>query len=69
MSRSAGARWWEKLSVLLAVASLWPWILGWKHPFWKIAMYVMLGVMAVLFLVNVVRLWRLGHPSPPDEDA
>lgn len=68
MSRIIARRWWEKLAVLLAIASLWPVVLDWKHPFWRIAMYVMLGVMGVLFLANVVRLWRLGHPSAPHDD-
>ena len=54
--------WWERLAILVALLSLWPWLLGWKHPAWQVLMYAMLGVMAVLFVVNVRRLWRMGHP-------
>ena len=60
---------WERLAILVAVASLWPWILKWPHPFWRVLLYVMLGVMGVLVVVNVRRIWRMGHPSSPDEDA
>jgi len=58
---------WEVLAIFLALASLWPPILRWKHPFWKVFMYGMLGVMAVLFVLNVRRLWKMGHPEPPEE--
>jgi hypothetical protein len=64
-ARMAGrpfARWWERLAVLAAILSLWPRIVGWKHPFWTVFMYVMLAVMAGLFLVNVRRLRRMGRP-------
>lgn len=59
-------RWWEKAACLLALASVWPWLLRWPHPFWGILMYTMLGVLGVFFVGNVVRLWRLGHPHPPE---
>ena len=66
MTLHAVRRWIEGVLTLLAVLSLWPWVLGWPHPAWRILMYVMLAVMAVLFLLNVVRLWRMGHGRAGD---
>ena len=67
-------RWWEVLAILLALLSLWPWLLAgkypfWQHPLWRYPMYVMGAVMLVLFIVNVRRLWRMGHPPEPHDDA
>ena len=61
-------KWVERVAILLALLSLWPWVLGWPHPGWRIVMYAMLGLMGLLFVVNFVRLWRLGHRKPPDDD-
>jgi hypothetical protein len=66
MSRSAAWRWLEALAILLALASLWPWILGFTNPLWKLFMYVMLGVMLVLFAANARRIWRIGRSKPQD---
>ncbi len=67
MARSRAWRWIEAAVILLAVLSLWPWIFGWKHPGWRVFTYAMLGAMAALFIVNAVRLWRLGHPKSDDD--
>ena len=64
MSPTPARRWIEALATVLAVLSLWPWILGWTHPLWKVFMYFMLAVMLALFIANIRRLWRLGHPGP-----
>ncbi len=63
MSRGAGRVWIERILTLTALASLWPWLLGWRHPAWRILMGVMLAVMAALLVVNITRLWRMGHPK------
>ena len=61
--------WFETLVILVALGSLWPVLLGWEDPAWRTFMYVMLAVMALLFLVNVVRMWRLGHRPTEDSDG
>ena len=66
MTRAVARLWVERTLTVLAIASLWPWIMGWPHPVWRILMFVMLAAMVVLFLINCIRLWRLGHPKPDD---
>lgn len=58
----------------MALLSLWPWLLArkypfWQRPFWRYPMYVMGAEMVVLFILNVRRLWRMGHPAEPPDDA
>jgi hypothetical protein len=62
-------KWIEAAIILLAVLSLWPWILRWPHPAWRILSYVMLAAMGGLFVFNVVRLRRMGHSKGPDDEA
>ena len=69
MSEAPFGRWWERGAALVAIASFWPWILGWPHPVWRMLMYGMLAVMAILLVVNVRRLWRMGHPPESEDDA
>ena len=56
--------WVQRTAVFLAILSLWPVILrrqypAFQHRFWEVLMYVMLGVMLVLFVVNVIRFRRM----------
>ena len=64
MAQRASGLWFERLLFLLALVSIWPSLIGWTHPLWKVLMYVMLGVMGVLLVVNIRRLWRMGHSGP-----
>ena len=68
MTQAERWHWVEWLAIIVAILSLWPWILGWPNPVWSILMYCMLALMAVLAVVNVRRLWRMGHPRPDDKD-
>ena len=68
MTRDVARRLTEGFLTFLAILSLWPWILGWPHPGWRIFMYAMLGAMALLFVANAVRLWRMRHSRPDNEE-
>ncbi len=63
MAKGSGWLWAERGAIIAAILSLWPCILRWPNPVWSILMYCMLGVMVVLFVINVRRLWRMGHPQ------
>jgi 1,4-dihydroxy-2-naphthoate octaprenyltransferase len=67
-------KWAEKLALFVALLSIWPVILGrehafWRHPGWTVFMYVMLGILALMFAANVVRLSRMGHPRGDDAEG
>ncbi len=68
MSRAGAGPWIERILILLAIASLWPWILGWKHPFWRWSMWLMLAVMAALLVFNIIRLRRMAKDKSGDAD-
>jgi hypothetical protein len=56
------SHWWEGVAIVLALVSIWPYFLGWPHPFWRVFAWTMLGLMAVVFVMRVRRVWRMGHP-------
>ena len=66
MPTSRVRRWWEFVAIVLAIISLWPSLLGWPHPFWRVAMYAMGAVMLVLFVINVIRIRRMGRQGSAD---
>jgi hypothetical protein len=63
MAKLPASRWVERALTLLALAAIWPWLLDWPHPFWRGLAWTMLAAMALLFVLNVIRLWRMGHPE------
>lgn len=55
---------WETVSILLAIAALWPaYILRWPQPVWRWLSYAMLGVMAVVFVRRMVAFRRLAREA------
>lgn len=51
---------WETVAIFVAIASLWPaYILGWEGPGWRILSYVMLAVMATVFVRRLLAFERL----------
>ena len=55
---------WETIATFLALASLWPaYILGLPGPYWRILSYVMLGLMAVIFVRRMITFRRLAREA------
>ncbi|HPD15590.1 MAG TPA: hypothetical protein PLE19_11595 [Planctomycetota bacterium] len=51
---------WETVAIFLAIASLWPaYILKWEGPGWRVLSYVMLAVMAAVFVRRLLAFERL----------
>jgi len=51
---------WETIAIFVAIASLWPaYILTWDGPGWRILSYVMLAVMAAVFVRRLLAFERL----------
>jgi len=48
---------WEWVAIFVALFALWPWILGFKHPLWKFALYLALALM-LLVTVRKIRRFR-----------
>lgn len=57
----APGEWWEWIAIFLAIAALWPKILGWEGIIWDIAMLGALAAMVVVFIRRSRRMrkaWR-----------
>jgi len=46
---------WEWVAIFVALFALWPWILGFRHPVWQVALYLALVLM---FIVAVRKIRR-----------
>ena len=55
MSDSSHNPWWETIAVFLAIISLWPWVFHVNALWAQIPMYVMLGVMVLVFVLRLRR--------------
>jgi hypothetical protein len=62
------SHWWETVAIFLAIASLWPKIIGWPDPAWTYVMYAALALMVVVFAIRFLRLWQMGHPRKSDDN-
>jgi hypothetical protein len=55
---------WETIAIFLALASLWPaYILDLPGPYWRILSYVMLGLMAAIFVRRMIVFHRLAREA------
>lgn len=61
--RSEGPKkriWWlEEILILLCIFTLWPTILGWRHPFYEYLLYVALTTLIVIFLRRLKRFHQV----------
>lgn len=55
----------ERLFTLLAIASLWPIILGWTHPIYKVILIVVLAILCLLLVNKFRRINQVFHDHRP----
>lgn len=46
---------WEWVAIFAALLALWPWILGFKHPVWKLVLYLALALMLIVAIRKIRR--------------
>ena len=46
---------WEWVAIFVALFALWPWILGFRHPIWQVALYMALVLMFIVALRKIKR--------------
>ncbi len=49
----------ESLIIFLAILSLWPVVLRWEGPIWKLLMYIFLFLLLVIFVSRINRFRKL----------
>ncbi|MBI4552598.1 MAG: hypothetical protein HY710_10055 [Candidatus Latescibacteria bacterium] len=57
----------ERLFTLLAIASLWPTILGWTHPIYKVILIVVLAILCLLLVNRFRRINQVFHDHRPKD--